>query len=306
MLTPEELAERKTGLGGSDALAYCGQDRRLTMLELFRRKTGLAAESTDPNPRAEWGTRLEPVVREWLAEELNCKIIQPTQMYRSKKLPMMLGHIDGVIHADLTGSGLTEGVEIKTCDKYMAQEFGDVGTDQVPVRYALQCTHYMIVTGWKRFHLAALVGGNDARHYIIDFDPELGQMLVARARAFWEYVETNTPPNPTTLEDAKKRWPVALMDQAIMATEGIDFAFNKLKEFRDEEQDAKKRADDLEVSIKAFMGEAALLTNNKHEALATWRQQSRERFDEGKFTREHPQLACQYRTQSTFRVFRMR
>jgi putative phage-type endonuclease len=304
-LTQVEREARTAGLGGSDALAYCGKDPRKTPLELYLEKTGTGSppEPVDPeaapDPRMDWGNRLEPVVREWLAEEIGRRIFDAQRFYRSSHYPFMTAHLDGIT------SGPTEGVEIKTADKFMAQEFGEVGTDQVPVRYVLQCTHYMIVTGISRFHLGALVGGNDARHYIIDLDTDLAAMLIERARAFWHHVQTHTPPAPVTLADTDRRWP-ASQSRAIVANEAIAHAVTELKALRDAEADSCRKADAIEVTLKAFMQQADALTDARRHVLATWRSQTRERFDQREFNRDHPDLVQQYRTTSSFRVWRLK
>ena len=312
-LTPQDHEDRRRGLGGSDALAYSGKDPRKTPLELYLEKTGQETAETAPvaaadepqpqhpgTPRQEWGSRLEPVVRDWLAEELGRHILPAQRMYRSAEHPFMLAHLDGI-----TDGAVTEGVEIKTADKFMAQEFGEVDTDAVPVRYVLQVFHYMIVTGLRRFHLGALVGGNDARHYVIDFEPDLAAMLIERAHAFWKHVETRTPPDPVTLPDVALRWPTS-HGRAVIANEAIAYAVGELKAFRKAEAESAAKADAVELTLKAFMGDAGALTDARHRLLATWRTQSRERFDQREFAKEHPDLLAQYRATSSFRVFRLK
>ena len=296
--------DRHLGLGASEALAYCGKDPRCTPLELYLEKTGNApAATTDeqlpPPPRLDWGNRLEPVVRDWLAEELGARIIPNPPRVVSHEHPFMFAHLDGDIPT------LKALAEIKTADKFMAQEFGEVDTDEVPVRYVLQCTHAMIVTGYRRAHLGALVGGNDARHYVIDFDADLAAMLIERAHWFWGHVEAHKPPAPVTLTDVDKRWPRSL-GQTIVANEAIAYAVGELKALRKAEAENAAKADAVELTLKAFMGEAGALTNSRHHILATWRSQSRERFDQRAFASAHPDLLAQYRATSSFRVFRLR
>jgi putative phage-type endonuclease len=288
--------ERRTGLGGSDALAYCGKDPRCTPLDLYREKLGEAPPREDTE-RTAWGRRLEPVVLDWLADELGRRIdTSPDYTFRSSVHPMLIGHLDGVTAEP------REGVEIKTADKFMAAEFGEAGTDLVPVRYVLQCMHYMLVTGLRRFHLAALIGGNEGRHYVIDWDQELADMLIERAEMFWAHVEGRIPPDPQTLTDADYRWPTSV-EKFLKAPETILASVGNLRDLRRVEHEAASKADAIELSLKAFMGEHALLTDDTGHKLATWRQQSRERFDAKRFTLDHPDLAAQYRTSSTFRVF---
>ena len=309
--TMDEFEQRQVrldlqrGVGGSEALAYCGKDPRCTELELYERKinppTGDAP--LDDDPRRAWGRRLEPIVREWLEEELDRRIIKPMEMLRSKTVPMMIAHVDGITEA--TRAYDPEGVEIKTADRFMAQEFGQVETDQIPVRYILQVTHYMVVTGLKRFHIGALVGGNDARHYVVDFDPELAGMLIAKARLFWSHVEKRTPPEPTTLADTVRRWPRSL-ESSVVATPNIIEAIRELKTLRADERHASEKADAIEVTLKAFMADNAAVTDGTHQILATWRSQSRTSFDVGRFTHDHPEFTDAYKRTSQFRVFRLK
>lgn len=296
-LSAQQLVNRINGLGGSEALAYCGKDPRCSPLQLYLRKIGEAGERPEEDARQEWGQRLEPVVRDWLAEEIGRDILVPRNTFHNLTLPFMFGNLDGV--AD------DEGVEIKTGDKFMAQEFGEVETDQVPVRYVLQCTHYMVVTGLRRFHLGALLGGNDARHYVIDFDEELADMLVARARTFWHLVEARTPPDPSNLHDADKRWPRS-SERAVIASTEVVLAIEELKKLRASEKEACELADAAELTLKAFMGDADALTDAQGRRLASWKSQSRDSFDTKAFAEAHPDLAAQYRRVSNFRVFRIK
>jgi putative phage-type endonuclease len=295
-LSPQQLAERIQGLGGSEALAYCGKDPRCTPLQLYLRKVGEAGETPEEDARQEWGHRLEPVVRDWLAEQIGRQIVVPQHAFRSVDFPFLFGNLDGI--AD------DEGVEIKTGDKFTSQEFGEVGTDQVPVRYVLQVHHYMVVTGLRRFHLGALLGGNDARHYVIEYDDDLAQLLVERARRFWRHVEQRQPPDVITLHDADKRWPRS-NEKAVMASTDITLALEAMKELRAQEKSAGEKADAAELTLKAFLGDADTLTDAQGRRLASWKSQTRESFDTKAFTATHPDLAAQFRRVSSFRVFRV-
>lgn len=301
-LTDRQREQRIEGLGGSEALAYCGKDPRCSPLQLYLRKVGEAGERPEEDARQNWGHRLEPVVREWLGEELGHQVIVPEETYVSAALPFMFGNLDGYVVPHLQAH---EGVEIKTGDKFTADEFGEVETDAVPIRYVLQCTHYMVVTGFRRFHLGALLGGNDARHYVIDYDAELAAMLTDRARAFWAQVQARTPPDPSTLHDADKRWPRS-SELAVTATPGVILALEELKKLRAAEKQAGEQADQTELTLKAYMGEAASLTDAQGRRLATWKSQSRESLDTKALIADHPDLAAEYRRVSSFRVFRLK
>jgi putative phage-type endonuclease len=302
-LTAEQLAQRTQGLGGSEALAYCGKDPRCSPLQLYLRKVGEAGERPAEDQRQAWGHRLEPVVREWLAEEIGQPIVPSPPMVRSAAYPFMFGNLDGVALAADPAS--TAGVEIKTGDKFMSQEFGEVESDAIPIRYVLQVTHYMIVTGYPRFHIGALLGGNDARHYIVDFDAELAEMLIAKARLFWAHVEARDPPPAINLHDADKRWPRS-NERAVIATPEIVLAIEGLKELRAQEKALGAKADAAELTLKTYMGEASALTDAKGRKLAGWTNATRESIDAKALAAAHPDLAAQFSRVSQYRVFRLR
>ena len=255
--------------------------------------------------RLAWGSRVEPVLRDWLAGKLGRAITVPTQTYWMETQdfggqPYMLGNLDGLTAAPM------EVVECKTVDKYQAAEWGDPGTDAVPVRTVMQVTHYMLVTGLKtRAHVGVLVGGNDARYYTVPWDPEVGELLLARAKAFWQHVVDKTPPEITNLDDAAARWPTSV-ERGIRADSKVSTQLLELTHQRRTQAAAEKKGDELEVLIKAYMGEASMLTDTRGRALATWRTETQNRLDSKRLAEEHPQLAAEYRKQISFRKFHIK
>lgn len=296
-LTKEQHAARVTGLGGSEALAYCGKDPRCSPLQLYLRKQGEAGDRPEDDERQAWGHRLEPVVRDWLADEIGERIIVPNVTIQSDIHPFMFGNLDGRTRNAV--------VEIKTGDKFTSHEFGEVGSDEVPIRYVLQVTHYMIVTGFRRAHIGALLGGNDARHYVVDYDADLAEQMVKRAYAFWDLVQARTPPDPVNLHDADKRWPNS-RKVGVIASPQIIVAIDEIKQLRAAERAAADKADAAELTLKTYMGDNDSLTDAAGRALATWRSQSRDSFDMKAFSADHPDLATQYRKTASFRVFRLK
>jgi putative phage-type endonuclease len=315
-ISAAQRSERKRGLGGSDAAAYCGIDPRKTRLQLYLEKTAepVAHSEMPPEPappatfhqdanRMAWGTRLEKVLLAWGEEQLGRAITTPTETYWREddhfERPFMCGNLDGLTAAPM------EIVEAKTCDKFEAAEYGDAGTDAVPVRHVLQCHHYMLVTGIKLAHLFALIGGNDSRAYVIPYDNDVGELLLAKAREFWTFVVDKKPPPPTTLEDTRARWPTSV-EKSIKADSQCATQLLELVHQRKVEREAAERADKLEVLVQKYMGDHAVLTDPRGFPLATWRTETRHRFDTKRFAADQPTLAEAYRVASTSRTFRIK
>ncbi len=288
-LTAQQLEARKRGVGGSEMLAALGKDPRTSRLELYQHKVGeLAEPNFSKNKRVYFGQRFEGVIREEFADRIKQRVIVPAQTLFHPTAPI-LGHPDGWMPA------LNEGVEIKMADKYEAEEFGEEDSDQVPVRYLVQCAVYMALTNANRWHLCVLIGGNDLRTYVIPRDPEIEGAVIVGATQFWRHVETLTPPDPETPEDVRIRWPKDTGSR-IAATEEVQQLCVDLKAAKSALKSAEYRETELKAQIQRFMGEHAdLHARGALKPLATWRTAKPSiKFDEARFAARHPKVHALY------------
>jgi putative phage-type endonuclease len=203
------LEERRTGVGGSDSAATVGLDPWKTALEVYLEKTGqLEAENLDELERVRFGKIMEAPIADEYARRYGVKVRRRNQILRNPAYPWMIANVDRLIE------GQRIGLECKNVDAmaYRLGDWGEPGTDEVPENYLLQCRHYMIVTGFEEWHLAACVGGNRLVCYVIRRDPELDAMLIEGEHAFWQCVESGHAPEPdfshrSTTELLKKLYP---------------------------------------------------------------------------------------------------
>ena len=187
-LTLEQLVVRKDYIGASEAAAACGLSPWKTPYELWADKTS-AIVIEQQSARMEWGNRLEAVVMLKYLEDLPPEagtLEAPCQFQVSAEYPWMGCTPDGLLPDRV--------VEIKTAGLGQAREWGEPGTDAVPLQYLLQCTHQMIVCNRRKADIPVLIGGNDYRVYSVDLDEELANLLITREREFWQHVENKTPP----------------------------------------------------------------------------------------------------------------
>lgn len=297
-LSPEQIETRKSGIGGSEMFAALGKDPRCTRLELYLRKTGEVPEpNLDDNERVRFGQLLEPVILQEFARRIGQKVVAPQLTLVHPSAPIVASP-DGWIPA------LNEGVEIKTADKDEADEFGEPESDQVPLRYLVQCTTYMSVTKASKWYLAVLIGGNDFRVYQIPRDEQLIEAIEFGAREFWRHVETHQPPDPATPEDVKLRWPKDL-GTSIVATPEIEALCSDLAEAKATLKLAEDRETTLKAQIQTFMGAHAQLVDGNGTLLATWRKnRDSERIDSKRLRAEQPEIYSQYtRVQQGARPF---
>lgn len=207
-LAVEQIEERKTGIGGSDAAAILGLSPWATPWDVWLEKIGQAASKRE-SEAMRWGTLLEPVIRAAYAEQMGVDVIEVTKTQRRPYQPWMLANLDGVVMPRVPGrraitkvgnlselpGGQAWGLEIKAVSERQAHEWCAPGTDQVPVHYLLQCAHYMAVTRFSRWDVAVLIGGQKLQVYHLERDLELEELLIEEERRFWfEHVLEQVPP----------------------------------------------------------------------------------------------------------------
>ena len=101
------------------------------------------------NAAMRWGHAFESSIIELAENKIGIEIVEREQLYTKDFLTC---HIDGRYHI---GDVLHEG---KTTNfRYYRENFGEPGTDRVPVEYQIQCQHQMICTGAEKVILSVLV-----------------------------------------------------------------------------------------------------------------------------------------------------
>jgi len=297
-LTTEQLALRKGYIGASEAAAACGLSPWKTPYELWSDKTTDVID-TPTNARMEWGNRLEAVVMLKYLEDLSPEagtLEAPCAFQVSPDYPWMGCTPDGLLPDRV--------VEIKTTGIANSREWGEPGTDAVPLHYLLQVTHQMIVTGRKKADIPVLIGGSDYRVYSVELDEELAKLLIEREATFWTHVEARTPPDVKSIADAAARWPKDT-GVSVVATPEIADAVQRLAEVKAEQEKLEADADALSLGIRVCMGEATTLTDSSGQALATWKAQVRSQFNFQGFKAAHPGLYAEFTDKIPTRVFRL-
>lgn len=294
-MTPEELAARKRYLGASEAAAACGLSPWTTPFELWQDKTSETVTTQD-SAAMEWGRRLESVVLRKYAEDTGTAPQAPCAFRVSAEYPWMGCTPDALLPDRV--------IEVKTAGLAKAREWGEAGTDAVPMQYLLQVTHQMIVTGLRRADLPVLIGGSDYRLYQVEYDAELAALLIERERAFWSHVEARTPPEVTTIRDAAARWPLDT-GATVTASAEIADAIVRLRELEDQAKAIEADMDALSLAVRTCMADATTLADSTGRVLATWKTQSRSQFDFQAFKAAHADLYDQFTAKHPTRVFRL-
>lgn len=262
-LSTEDLAFRKTGLGGSDAAAAMGISPWTSPYDLWVEKTDPASPPLLDNPFMYWGTLLEPLLIEEYSRRTGFEI-EPMRGIRSNKYPWMLANLDGRV------KGKPRLLEIKTTT--FAAGWGEPGTDEIPLYYAAQVHHYLTITEFEVADVAVLIGGSDFRLYRVERDKAIADAIVDEERAFWELVEKREPPPAITLADAVTRWGRSMAQGAVVAGDTEIEAIATLRLVADKLAEFGALQDQAQaVVLKAMADRGDGLVGSDGKLLATWK-----------------------------------
>jgi putative phage-type endonuclease len=259
------LADRRAGIGGSDAATILGVGKYGSQLDVWLDKTGRkpAIEQTEP---MWWGNALEEIIARRYSEVTGRALWKPNRVMQHPDHPLILGTPDRLV------IGQSRGVEIKNVGAHAAHEWGRPGTDEVPHYYAIQCLHYMAITGFPVWDVAALFGGNKLGIYTVARDPEFEVTIIRRLLEWWDtYVATDTrPPIDQNCGDALQiLFPIEASSMMIPATVEADNAAKELLALRRTLGIYERDTELVENTLKDMIGEATGISGDGWKV--TWK-----------------------------------
>lgn len=276
MNAPEAIfsPDRTTYIGGADVAAILGVSPWMTPFKLYQKKIGEFVEEVTPAKQKifDRGHRWEPIVVEMLVDELrerghDVEIIARNQRYQDPEFPFLAAEIDLELRVD----GEEVNGEAKTVNPFAVKAWGDEDSDEIPIYYAAQVMHGLMIKPRRRTVIAALTGFDDKpRVHWIERDEETIAGIRAREVEFWDRVQNRIPPEPTDPEDVK--W-LYQRDggTAIEASNDILEMCQHLKDMKSSAKTQDAQIEMMAARIKAFMGTAAVLLGPDGKPLATWK-----------------------------------
>jgi putative phage-type endonuclease len=295
----EWLQARRAGLGGSDIGAMLGLSKYRTPADVWLEKTG-RAPGQEETLQMRFGTYAEEFVAQEYCAKTGQAVQRFTKMLHHPTAPV-LGNVDrlvvpaGAKVASHKGEVRTDKLlECKTASAfaaYNADEWGDEGTDAVPMSYLIQCATYMALTGCSYADLAVLFGNQEVRIYSLKRDTELETEIIARATEWWNrHVIADVAPAPICEADVRALFPSSAAGKTIEAVEETLTMLEALKKAKAEIKALEETADTAALAIKALLGDAEALTLNG-KPLLTWKSSKPAmRFDTAAFKLAHPAL----------------
>lgn len=186
-------------------------------------------------------------------------------------------------------------LECKTASPFNQSDWGELGTDEVPMSYLVQCLWYLAITNIERCDVAVLFGNSDFRIYEVYRDKELEELIISKAAAFWhEHVLADTPPPAQCESDYQHLFSKEVTGKAVEADLSVCELAQKLQVLNSEIKSKEMEVSQIKQTIMGQMGEAELLTY-QGKVLATWKSPKPSyRIDSKRLEAEHPELIPQY------------
>ena len=201
-LTPEQLLERKTGIGGSDANVIMSGDDQRIMQRWLEFTNQAEPEDLSKVLPVQMGTWTEPLNRHWYTLTTGNEVTRAGDVVRSQLHQFMRCSLDGFVPAE---AAIFEAKHVNAFAK----------PEEVAQRYMAQLHHNMSVCGVSRAVLSIFIGTLKHEVFIVEADPFYTATLIDAEEYFWRCVQTMTPPGEIKIEAAPS--PPALLRTVDMA-----------------------------------------------------------------------------------------
>lgn len=292
-ITQDVTQNRNLYIGGSDIAAVLGKSRYKTPYRLWCEKTGQIEPTIANEEAVEMGNRLEQFVADLFSAKTNKNVRRAPKGYQHSDYPYMVAHVDRLI------TGSDELLECKTCSAYKLDEW----QNSIPQEYILQVIWYLGITGRKRGWIACLIGGQKFDYKVIDFDAELFDIMVNKAKEFWNMVQTNKAPLILPEDDETLGQVYPDHSEDLIDAQEFNERAAYLQELKMERDEINKEIKEIETELKAKIGENLGILTDKYKI--TWKKSVRTLFDKDNFQIEHNDLYEKYLMTSSYRTLRI-
>ena len=276
------LSMRGNSIGGSEIGAIAGFSSYGSALTVYNEKLGLA-EKFKGNIHTLFGTRMEPMIRDWVQEDF---IKETGVKLTTYEYPyMMLDKEKEFFSANIDGIGIVEedyiywenrdtaeikfipkgemfGLEIKTGSEFLKKMWAG---EEIPDSYYCQCQWYMGVTGLNYFLIIYLLG-KEVKWKVVPRNEDDIKALREIGVDFWEnHIIPKVPPEPTGI---KKETDEILQQQVLDDAEEIDITDKKLTKYNEISEQIKeleKEREKIKQEIFLEMGNSKKATDGSYK-----------------------------------------
>ena len=289
------LKYRKKGITGTDAGAICGLNPYSSAFQIYQDKITDEIEEFD-NESMRQGRDLEEYVARRFSEETGLKVRRANAIFQNEENPFMLADFDRLI------VGQKAGLECKTVSPYSSDKWND---GNIPLHYQMQVQHYLAVSGFDCWYIAAVIFGREFLIRKIERDEELINYLIDIERGFWyNNVLAGIMPEPDGSDNCSEM----IAKMYFKGQENKTIKLSGYKEILDRRADLDKLIKKMEKEKKEIDQKIKMETQDATVALEagykiSWSNFEQNKLDTKKLKEEKPDIYKEYCKSSTNRRF---
>ena len=289
------LRYRKCGITGTDAGAILGLNPYRSAFQVYHDKISDTIENIDSEAMRQ-GRDLEEYVAQRFTEATGLKVRRANAIYQNEEHPLLLADFDRLI------VGQKAGLECKTVSPFSADKWAD---GKIPAHYLAQIDHYLAVSGFDCWYVAALIFGRELVIHKIVTDKQVLSDLVDKEELFWtRHVVPQIPPAPNgcdcDTQQINQLYEVDNRDKTadLSALHGL---LDKRQELSDQIEQMEQEKTAIEQQVKLKMQDAAYGTAPGYKV--SWVSSESKRVDSQRLRKEQPDIFNQYSKNVSSRRF---
>ena len=305
MLINQDFTHNRSAfLGGSDIGAILGVSKYRSAMDVWLEKTGKRGSAKD-SFALRFGSYAEQFIANEYAKLTGDVLINHPDGLIHPEHSFCVGHIDRFVLAKTDAPLIREDgtlnakklLECKTANYYSQKDWGEAGSDAIPLPYLCQCLWYLGITNLSEIDVAVLLGGSELRIYTISRDRELETLIFQKAVHFWyEHVFKDIPPKPQSVDDCQTLFAKATSGKTMEANRETIALIEQLKTLESQVKVDETQIDAIKQAIMEAMGDAETLTYHG-KAIITWKAPKPSyRIDTKRLSVDHPELIKAYQS----------
>ena len=289
MTHDEWLKRRFESIGASESGSILGINPWKTAVDVYYEKVDKVTDFPD-NLNMWLGRELEPVIKKRFEEESGFKVRNDHKIRVDKEHSFITTNLDGMVVGEKVP------VEYKALSRW---------DGEIPDYYFSQVQHQIMVSEADYAYFVVLVLSARKSFVIqkINRDEEFINLMREEEVAFWnENVMTNTPPDPETIDDAKKIYADSIQGSKIeINNSDILNKISLLAETKADMKEKKALCDNIQKEIMHSMkGNEVLVNQDTGQTLCTWKATNPSLvFDRNRLMKEDPETYGRFMKLST-------
>lgn len=211
-MNPQEkqdwLKERLEVVTSTEVSALFDISPYMTRFELWHKKKNKDVGEINENERMKWGTRLQESIALGIGVDNGWEVNPFTEFKKLDGLKIGSSFDYQVLIPMGANEGeddLTALLEIKNVDALAFRDGWLIDGENIeaPPHIELQVQHQLLVSGYKKAYIGALVGGNKVFLIERTADEEIFEQIKIKVKEFWKSIEDGIEPEPDFKRDSE-------------------------------------------------------------------------------------------------------